>query len=504
MIEVRHSSAFKPYRLDFPIDWKADPYSNKNWMHHFNSLRWLPAEKNLDLIEKTLRDFYNFHCIKKNKNPYYNELRGDHTAAIRLDVLIKINSKFQTNNSISGIGICNRLIKAEIKNLHNEKIYRAGHNHGLMIDLALLDLAHPSSGYSSEIQADLIIERSGKTLDAMWHSTGLTKEHSVSYQEFNILLTLKYFERLDELKIEPRCQVRMQDILMESRRFLGYALKKNGEYFPLGDSFRIPNLQILQKVYGGKSVIDSTVFDLLFPFSLKNGAYTNDHFFIFRGTVENKKIHFAATCCWDSHNHKQNDELSFCLEIDGVTVFDDLGYTEFLPWEKILELKSEENHSTINIEGHQWSNVVGSNGRSKIVKANFDDLRFVIEMTASRVEGFNFHRKIELKNNILSIYDSIEAANKEHFKANRKFIFGKSIELCQASQNMVHVLSDGQDIACISFDGGTECNSSLQIRKSDLFVCSDRKVMAETYLIKENAEFSAVAINRFRTVSVRF
>lgn len=89
-IVVRHSSSFKPYKLSFPINWVVNPYNNKNWVHHFNSLRWLPSEKNVDKVELVLRDFYKFHCIKNNKNPYYNELRGDHTAAIRLGVYAKL------------------------------------------------------------------------------------------------------------------------------------------------------------------------------------------------------------------------------------------------------------------------------------------------------------------------------------------------------------------------------------------------------------------------------
>lgn len=277
-IIIRHSSAFKPYETKLPINWKANPYQNKNWMHHFNSLRWLLAEKNIDLIESILIDFYKFHCVKRNNNPYYSELRGDHTAAIRTGVLVKLMRVFETSKCVSGSGICRRLLHEEVRNLQSHQMYRAGHNHGLMADIALLSLIKDVPEFRERVDVDKVLDRSAKTVSSMWHSSGLTKEHSVSYQEFNLPITVNYFRLISELELEVQLDLKLDDIINESKRFLGFALKKNGEYFPLGESFRLPNLRILNEVYGSRDGLHSSAEKLLFPYSIQDGVYSTADF----------------------------------------------------------------------------------------------------------------------------------------------------------------------------------------------------------------------------------
>ena len=476
-IVVKHSSSLKPYKLSFPINWLANPYDNRNWLHHFNSLRWLSSEKDLEKVEKTLRDFYNFHCVKKNKNPYYSGRRGDHTAAIRLGVLLAFKDRFSSIDSSSGVGICERLVKEEIRNLHSEKLYRPGHNHGLMVDLALMRLVLDHPEYKKRVDLELVLNRSAKTLDAMWHASGLTKEHSVSYQEYNLPLTVEYFELLEKLNVEPLASVSLENVVDESRRFLGYALKASGEYIPLGDSFRLPNEKILNKVFGQGEV--KSAHELLMPFSEEEGVYGNRNFFIFRKTVNGRKVHFAATCCWDSHNHKQNDELSFCLEVDGVTIFDDPGYTEFLPWEEILNLKSEGNHSTIKVKDREWSSTVGSNHFSEIAMYDHDNSGFVIEMHASRVAGYKFSRRIELKNNFLHIDDKIYSESEISVQVESEFIFNNQIDVRRDSDSCYIAFCKGEPVAKL------KCLPEIESLGSELnngkpYVLQDRKYTGKT------------------------
>lgn len=432
-IIIRHSSAFKPYETKLPINWKANPYQNKNWMHHFNSLRWLLVENDQELIESILRDFYKFHCLKNNNNPYYNALRGDHTAAIRLGVLVKLKDEFASKNSISGAGICNRLIKEELKNLQNEKMYRAGHNHGLMADIALLSLIKDAPEFRERVDVDKVLDRSAKTLSSMWHSSGLTKEHSVSYQEFNLPITVNYFRLISELELEVQLDLKLDDIINESKRFLGFALKENGEYFPLGESFRLPNLRILNEVYGSRDGLHSSAEKLLFPYSRQDGVYSTADFFILRRLINGKIVHFAATCCLNSGNHKKNDELSFSLCIDGVTIIDTPGWSAFASDAVNSYISSEFAHSGIFIPDISFS-AIEEHTEGGCGFLPFDYSKDTCTGRHSRFNGVSVFRTFRVSSDALIVNDKLISEINLRFVTSR-MILAQGVELELRSDN---------------------------------------------------------------------
>ncbi|MGP5191724.1 heparinase II/III domain-containing protein [Vreelandella alkaliphila] len=467
--------------VSFPIDWRADPFKSRSWMHHFSSLRWLNSSYSYLLTLSILTSFYKFHCEKKIKNPYYNEVRGDHTAAVRLGVLISIEKEYGAHADSSIKNIVRRLIVQEIKNLQSDKMYRSGHNHGLMVDLALLNLVLDCPEYQSRVNLELVLERSAKTLDAMWHASGLTKEHSVSYQEYNLPLTIEYFEILEKLNVESLASVNLKNVVTESRKFLGYALKGSGEYFPLGDSFRLPNENILNKVFGQGEA--KSARELLMPYSKEEGVYCNKNFFIFRKTVKGRKVHFAATCCWDSHNHKQNDDLSFCLEVDGVTIFDDPGYTEFLPWESVKRLQSEVSHSTITASRVQWGDVRFPNGKSSVLNSQYDALGFSLLMSMERYDGFKVVREVQFNGDILTVADQVVGQGFYDLKFNRKLVLGPEIVINSGGLGTFEIEDiNGRKIAELQMEEESPVVSSVQLSESE-FVLADRKLVKSTQVI---------------------
>lgn len=501
-IFVRYSSTFQPYRLSFPIQWAANPYNNKNWMHHFSSLRWLPTVKKLTDVERILNDFYDFHCVRKQKNPYYNQKTGDHTAAIRLGILTQFWRRFADISQVSGQSICQRLLAAEVVNLQLPTMYREGHNHGLMVDLALLRFIEEVPEKQAWVDVDLVLARSSATVDAMWHSSGLSKEHSVSYQEYNLPLTVEYFERLESLGLQARAQIDLAKVLDESRRFLGFALRGNGEYFPLGDSFRLPNEKILNKVFGLAGQPETDAASLLAPAAAAEGVYANEHFFIYRRRLNGQRIHFAATCCWDSHNHKQNDELSFCLEVDGVTLFDDPGYTEFMPWEDMLRLKNEVSHSTIIMNGQPWSDVQAANGRSKITEFSTSASGFRLLMTMERYAGYAFTREIVFADGELTVSDRVAAStplNGERFQ--RSFVFGYGLTPIQ-HDDVTWTLANEQcePVAALLFSA-----SSASTLEPIQLVARDRRLVHESVQLRSQSTAPIGESNQFNfpQISVR-
>lgn len=487
---VRHS-AFKPYKVSFPIHWRQiDPYKNKNWLHHFNSLRWLLNETNDELVKEILMSFYNYHCVKKVNNPYYFDLRGDHTGAIRLGILCTLKDRFEAveEKSIPSIGICNRLILEEIKNLQRPQIYRKGHNHGLMLDIALLKIVQERRDQAKYVDLENIVERSANTVDMMWFESGLTKEHSISYQEYNLPITIEYFELLERLDIAPTSAVRLSNIIEESKKILGFALKSNGEYFPLGDSFREPKPAILETVYAKASKKEANAHELLSPYSTEEGCYGNDHFFFYRKTINGKKVHFAATCCWDSHSHKQNDELSFCLEVDGISLFDDPGYSEFLSGEMGLFLASEQSHTTIQVSGVEWSNKMMCNDKSRVNSYKEGLEGFHLKMQCERVEGVLFTREIELNSDGVRIKDVISGVLPQSAEVIRRFICGEGIQVNKLKTDYFTLTYGNQYIANLQFYSSQFFNDEINHNEQVDLVLRDRRYVSSVNVLEHKVK----------------
>lgn len=495
---------FGPYAMAFPIKWTANPFDNKNWLHHFNSLRWLRKEEDLIKVEKSLRSFYNFHCIKNIKNPYYSEIRGDHTAAIRLTALVELKNRFEYSGVISGVGICQKLIKNELVNLQRPEMYRAGHNHALMVDLALLEIFKDRKlKFQHLIDLDMILRRSAQTINDMWHFTGLTKEHSVSYQEYNLPITVKFYKTIEELGLEDKSNVLLENIINETKKFLGYALKENGEYFSLGDTLRKPNANILNKVYKGKNLDRKTPAELLLPYSKQDGTYCNNNFFIFRKLINGRKIHFAATCCWDSQNHKQNDELSFCLDVDGISIFDDPGFTPFLPKQQVMDLKSEKNHSTITIEKNKWCANFSAKRASKIVKGNDFKDGFEVEMKTERVPDLIFTRNIKLSKDVVIIKDRVSGLIEKDTYINRLFVLGPKVCVNKDLIRNRAVLSMGAKLlAEVSCESTGVSESFFYIGNDVDYVLVKKDEVVKTNTLMHKGKAVAGINNRLMTLKI--
>lgn len=482
-VKVRHKY-FNDVVYKFPINWAENSVGNRSWMHHFISLRWLEREKNNFVIVRVLRSFYNYHCVKKKRNPYYNEMRGDHAAAIRMTVFLNFLERFTVDSFPAGVGLCKRLVKEEVRNLQDKRMYRAGHNHGLMVDLAILRLIKNNPEYKNSVDIEAVLQRSAETLDAMWYTSGLTKEHSVSYQEYNMPLAVEYFQLIKEMKLRSLSNIELDNILDETKRILGYALKLNGEYFPLGDSLRLPNLKLLNRIYHAPCTEANNPRALLEPYSNAEGSYSNNNFFIYRKNVGGRMIHFSATCCWDSHNHKQNDELHFCLDVDGVSIFDDPGYSGLAERRKVKLLKSEHAHTTITIEGEDWSAKKEADGTSSMTAHETED-GFYLLMIMERLSGHRVTREIELKHSGLFIKDKVtkldDVFSKSDKKIKSRFVFSNGIS-CKLSkineQTYAELLSGEHHIATLIYDNPKGAIDELQEQVP--FVLADKAKVSES------------------------
>jgi len=395
--------------IEIPIDWGMDPFDAQNWRHNLVSLRWT-NELALPDKKKILEDFYNYHYVMRKRNTLINTRAGDHTTSFRLNILrsLLIESK-KSPAQFEGIAaLCYKLMMEDVETLLSPEIYRRGHNHGLMADIAVLNAI--SELNISELTPHLrpVAQRGLATLLDMYTENFITKEHSISYQEYNYPIAIEFVKLCEKLNVETDAHIAGR-LTEATRKILLFFTRKNGEFFPLGDSFRLPNKLIRTahpELNPDKQLLNKTG---------SNGfrVFCSDGFFAYIMQTSRSRIHFVATCSWHSAHHKQDDELSFCLELDGDLIFDDSGYTDFCSRSTANTLRESSQHSAIRIKGRAFSPRSSSNGKSKIVHWKEDAHGFNLLASHERIEGIQLQRSFTLARNHLELQDEIKFQKEE-------------------------------------------------------------------------------------------
>lgn len=379
-----HWRGFQPVEILQKNNWYYDKELPKNLIHHVMSLRWLREVEDKLTRYSIVEDFIFYHAGDKAKSKFYLGRAADHCASIRLKIIIEVynevNGDFEKRDF-------SRILESEIAKTLDSclsgKTYKEAHNHGLMVDLSLIESLNKSipEHYKGRILAT-VPERVIRQLKAIFSDDGACKEHSISYQEYNLHILhdlrmslsnkLGQYQDIDRLyeKVDEKYGV----VKAESKRLLGFALV-SGSYMPLGDSPSQPKGKILKKVYG-----DSDPEIALYPYSKINGYYFSKSagFFLYRGP--NFSLGFTAS--WHSGVHKQNDDLAIVLyDKYGSAVILDGGYSGvisdfdqrhenyhsmFMPMRGEWKARniSEGDISGLNIENHgDFLRVVGEHNR---------------------------------------------------------------------------------------------------------------------------------------------
>ncbi len=168
-----------------------------------------------------------------------------------------------------------------------------------MADVALLQASKISKYCSEIIDIHHVQERAKQTLSDMFFQNGLTKEHSLSYQLWNLNYAIEFFR---ESSIESLAEASNEKTFrLFSKEFIDHFLVDSTHQFPIGDSFRKLNVNLYEKVFTSKPL----------PVS---GTYHNEQFSSVRYENQySQMVHATLVSGYNSHIHKQDDDLSFCL-----------------------------------------------------------------------------------------------------------------------------------------------------------------------------------------------
>ncbi|MCH7304938.1 heparinase II/III-family protein [Acinetobacter sp. NIPH 1869] len=416
MLKVKHY-AFKEVPVKYPINWLLDPYKNKNWVLHFLSLRWTASLSFEDKV-KVVEDFYNFHFVKKRQNAYIKTLRGDHAAAIRIKILIELAKK---SSSEKVFELVNETISNEVQNLTQDSMYRVGHNHGLMLDNAILDIYFFNKEISGLDQnlVTKVVNRGILTSKKMYSYSGVTQEHSISYQEYNMPLVIEFYEKiskLDFISLGYNDVNYINIIKFSSLLILSAFLRSNNQFFAIGDTLRLTKPKILKEVFGHENAVETLSKNF-------TGIYCLGGFFSYKKDIANKRLNFVSTCQWNSFNHKQDDEFSFCLEYDGKLIFDDLGYSGFLTAEQQNIIYSCKGHSTFYFEDDAWLSRQNTPQGSRINSYELTRNGFFLSQSHQRSSlPVTFVREVELFDKLLKIEDSLVFSDESEMFSEKNVI----------------------------------------------------------------------------------
>ena len=415
---------FGKLELTFPIDWSMNPYESKNWMHHLNSLRWLKEGKEIDSV---IRDFYTYHFTNKKRHPYFNTRAGDHTISIRLIKCCEIYANADKALRL----ILEKIMMNDISSLMNESVYRSGHNHGLMADVSLLQAYKKNVFCKKNIDKITVKERAEKTLSTMFFPSGLTKEHSLSYQLWNLNYALEFLDESEKTPNKSKINLR-ETYLNFSKEFLDHFMYDEQYQFPLGDSFRMVNKSLYNKLF---SAANTSKSDVYFNNQFASLRYRNSF---------NQNIHIAMTSGFNSHIHKQDDDLSFCLAVNGKVVFDDSGYTDTATKEEYEFLSSTDAHSIMTVVGFDFSKE-GGIGDSLVhpIKENKDG-SFVLSGIHKRIPGVTVKRELLATDKSVTILDHLSSECIDSSTIiRRRFVINPSFKV-EINNNDTALIVDGQ------------------------------------------------------------
>lgn len=425
------SFVYKNYEINIKKennDWYSYSSLPYNVQHHIFSLRWY-KDFDIIIVMSIVDSFIKFFDTRKDissKAPFYLGVDADHSAAQRL-----LNLK-DIKKSLLLLGYNEEARKIHLEcektfnSINNEKTYRFFSNHALMSDLALLNYMNDFNKDNNEIVR--VFNRIIKNLEVIFDfETGACREHSISYQEYNLNLIFiinenakkhkKNNSNLNGLAISIGLLYEKVKIFS---RYLLYAAYIDGRgYIPLGDTFESVKSHILNRIYKVESpehLLENSYKNLVF-FSESFGSY------IYKSKEMSVTLHNSM----HSAIHKQDDDLSFTLTVLGNPIFLDGGHHDI--YTKQFHLKSTNCHSLPFFPNKIMDNPIKVENKPKLIIEK-EGLKVI--GSHYRYSSFSVKRIIDIAVGNIRVIDSVLPLS--YFSS--QYILSPHAEILESSENL--------------------------------------------------------------------
>lgn len=228
-----------PWKIDFPIDWGADPFDDRNWMFQLHSLRMLDpfirrfSMEDVDFIQRVFEDLWSYEILSNSKWVWYDMAVGLRAMRIAAYIVQLVGY----GHSLNGLGL-EGFISKHVRHLTNPgELSRDNHGvfqmDGLMAlcwaikELPGVDL-DAARAYASNSMVEL--------LAGQLHADGFHTEDSPEYHLFIVKL-------IDRVIRRPWWENSLPDEVsgrLKKAVAVGEWIKDPLGYTPaVGDSFRV-------------------------------------------------------------------------------------------------------------------------------------------------------------------------------------------------------------------------------------------------------------------------
>lgn len=403
-----------PYKM--PIDWAANPYSDRNWQFQLNGWRkvepmlekYFQKDDNSYLLEAiaVALDWQSFNeSGAENPFAWHDMATGMRAARLAL-FLDRIFSKRVRvpDDATEALLEC---ASEHIVRLRDEKFISKG-NHGVFQVFGLSLLASVALGPMANRACQAYCAKMfRKIMKQGYTGEGVHKEHSPSYHLFTT-------DRI--LQFNPRrvADAATADLLAKAEKLGPWFVRPDHYVSPLGDSSgkgrRLTGAVKLTHLASGRSF---AVADLA-----KSG------YAIVRSdpNAEHQPSMLTVTGNWYSNAHKHNDELSFTLFEHGEPVFVDSGKYGYQYDDKRAYIVSAAAHNTVSFRDPDASVGSPASKGSFLKGVRLLDDAFALSGSVDRTDSFNHERELVYSpEKYLRIVDTVTGPQQQIYASNLHF-----------------------------------------------------------------------------------
>ncbi len=305
------------FRLVLPVDWCADPIHDRSWRYRLHTLQFL------DVLCQIYRDERDLHPLRtacavaldwvrnnSRDGPEVSEFAWyDMAVGIRVAYLAYLLRAGSPAGALSeeDTGELFQSVLEHADFLLADENYADRHNHGLFQDEGLLvaadylDFLPEADAWRTKARAR-VVDTFTNTIRV---EEGIHLEHSPAYQ-CAIVNMLRRLTRRDELLREELLELKQRMELST-----GWFVTPREQFPPVGDS------PVQRAPHWARRAARRAAEDATGLRGFPRSGY---------GMVRAKNSYLLLTAAHHSSAHKHEDELSFVLEENGVSVVTDTGY----------------------------------------------------------------------------------------------------------------------------------------------------------------------------------
>ena len=229
-----------------------------------------------------------------------------------------------------------------------------------------------------------------------------------------------------------------------SKEFIDHFLVDSIYQFPIGDSFRKLNLNLYEKIFLTKPQVVL-------------GSYHNDQFSSTRFENQySQMVHATLVSGYNSHIHKQDDDLSFCLAIDGKIIIDDAGYTDTATAEQYAFLASTSAHSMLTLPGLEFKENQGKDA-SSVNPVTENDGTYRLSGIHHRIPNTVVEREVLATSKGISINDNVMPSEQHESQVvQRRFVINPEFNFEILDTHGVSITdTDGKEVLFIQSNNAT-------------------------------------------------